>query len=107
METRGNTPRLRDDTSDLAELVRAPGPFVTLVMTIDAAIDNASRRNQLRWRGLRDQLEADGAPAGALSAIEALIPEAHHGGQTLYVVADDSGTRYQAHWPALPFRELA
>lgn len=92
---------------DLVPLLRGEGPFLSLVMTTDAQIDNAAQRNELRWRGVRDELAAQGADAALLDAVGGLVPDAHRLGQTLVVVADRHGNGHVSHWPDPPVRELA
>src|SRR4051812_2557745 len=107
METSGVTPGTWIRADELAALAQREGPFVTVQMTTDASVENASQQNQLRWRGVRDQLEAAGAPPAALDGIGELVPEAHHEGQTLIAIADGHGVIHASHWPEKPVRKLA
>ena len=107
METRGVTPKLWVDAPDLAELVSQPGPFLTLVMATEAEVENAAQRNELRWKSVREGLLGHGADERALAVVDPLVPDAHLAGQTLVVVANAGGARHVAHWPELPFREVA
>src|SRR4051812_50148904 len=91
MERSGVTPGTWISAPDLADIAVGAGPFVTVQLAIDAAIENASQHNQLRWRGMRDELVAAGAPEKVLDEIGELIPDAHHEGQTLIAVADSGG----------------
>ncbi|PLS76006.1 MAG: hypothetical protein CYG61_04565 [Actinobacteria bacterium] len=101
------TPKLWPDAPDLAELVGEPGPFVSVVLATEAEIDNASHRNQLRWRGMRDALLEQGAGEDALALVDPLVDDAHLQGQTLLVVANARGVHHRSHWSKLPFREFA
>jgi hypothetical protein len=76
---------------ELARLMEAPGPFVTLYMATEPAVENAAQRSELRWKDLRQTLEGEGAPAAALEGIDALVPDAHTEGGTLAVVAGPDG----------------
>lgn len=107
MESTGVTPRVWVDASDLAELAKDPGPFLTLVLAVDADVDNAAQRNDVRWRAVRDDLAARGVPDSVLEVVDGLVPDAHHQGQSLAVVAAPSGARHVEHWPAPPVRPLA
>jgi peptide subunit release factor 1 (eRF1) len=107
MERTGVTPGTWISAPDLADIAIGAGPFVTVQMSIEAAIENASQHNQLRWRGMRDQLAAAGAPDKVLDEIGELIADAHHEGQTLIAVADSGGVQHASHWPEPPVRELA
>lgn len=84
---------------ELAALAEAPGPFVTVYLNTEPAVENAAQRNQLRWKDLRQSLEEQGAPAAALEAIDALVPDAHTQGRTLAVVAGPEGVRLARHEP--------
>lgn len=107
MDTRGVTPRVWVDAPDLSDLVSQPGPFLSLVLTTEAEIDNAAHRNELRWRQVRDELSGQGAPGDLLAQVDALVPEAHLKGQTLVVVGGPHGPAHVGQWPTRPFRELA
>src|SRR3954452_14823796 len=107
MESSGTAPAVWIDAPDLRQVVDSPGPFITVVLATEAAIDNAAHRNTLRWAAARQDLLDQGAPEAALAAIDDLVPDAHHEGQTLVVLADAGGVRHVSHWPELPRRELA
>src|SRR3954454_16000985 len=107
MERSGVTPGTWISAPDLADIATGAGPFVTVQMSIEAAIENASQHNLLRWRGMRDELAEAGAPEKVLDEIGELVPDAHHEGQTLIAVADSGGVRHASHWPEAPVRELA
>ena len=52
MERSGTTPQVSVDTSDLADLVKASGPFLTVLLTTEPDIDNAAQRATSRAGGL-------------------------------------------------------
>lgn len=107
MESSGVTPRAWVDTSDLAGVVARPGPFLSLVLAVETSVDNAARRNEVRWDALCDDLEDQGVPDAALTAVGLIVGRAHLHGRTLVAVADASGLLHVSHWPAPPFREMA
>jgi hypothetical protein len=107
MEARGDTPQVWVEADDLVEMGLRPGPFLTVVLATEAGIENASQQNQLRWRGMRDELAAGGTPEPALAAVDPLVPDAHQAGGTLVAIATADGLLHESHWPGLPFRELA
>jgi hypothetical protein len=84
------TPRLdrTAPTDGLAELVDRPGPFLTVVVDTDPAVDNASHRSVLRWRAQREEAAARGAAPAALATVDALVPDAHLDGPALFAVVD-------------------
>ena len=107
MERSGATPRVAADTSDLVDLVKAVGPFLTLQLTTEADIDNAAQRSEQRWRAVRDEAAAQGAPVEVLDAVDPLVPEAHLEGQGLAVVASAAGVLHGEHVARVPERDLA
>ncbi|MDP9006388.1 MAG: hypothetical protein M3N15_05670 [Actinomycetota bacterium] len=107
METRGDTPRVWTDASDLAELVALPGPFLTVLIATEAGVEQASSRNETRWRSRRSDLAGGGAPEEVLSLVDPLVPDAHLRGEAMFVVATSDGVHHVSHWPASPAHELA
>lgn len=108
MESSGTTPRGAQAPADIPDVAAAfdgPGPFVTVYLGTEAAITQAAQQNELRWKSLRRQLEEDGAPPRALAAVDSLVPEAHHLGRTLAVIADASGARLVRHEEEPPVRD--
>ncbi|HEY0397547.1 MAG TPA: hypothetical protein VGF00_04135, partial [Acidimicrobiia bacterium] len=81
------------------------GPFVTVYLVTEAAVEQAAQQSELRWKTLRRRLEDAGAPEAALTAIDPLVPDAHHNGRTLAVVADGNGLRLARSEPEPPARD--
>ena len=106
MERAGLTPQVAPDTSDLADLLKPPGPFLSIQLTTEAGIDNAAQRSEQRWRSARDDASAQGAPEEALAAIDPLLGDAHLEGDGLAVVATSAGVVHVEHGPQPPPREL-
>ena len=108
MESSGTTPTGGQSPAaipDIAAVFDGSGPFVTVYLGTEAAVEQAAQQSELRWKTLRRQLEEDGAPGEALAAIDPLVPEAHHLGRTLAVVADATGIRLVRHEPEPPARD--
>jgi hypothetical protein len=108
METRGPTPRLGispADDAELAGLFDQPGPFLSLQLTTEAKVENASPRNVARWKNVRRDLEEAGVPADLLGQIDGIVPDAHHWGQTLGIVGNASGVLVTRSFAELPERE--
>lgn len=94
MESRGTVPAGAigaDETPELAALLDRDGPFVSVFLSTEPDVEQASQQSIARWRNVRRDLEEQGAPGSALDAIEALVPDAHQSGRVLAVIADDSG----------------
>jgi hypothetical protein len=80
-------------------------PFVTVYLATEAAVEQAAQQSELRWKTLRRELEGAGAPEATLSAIDPLVPDAHHEGRTLAVIGDAAGIRLVRHEPEPPARD--
>ncbi len=105
MERTGVTPPGAVVAPDLADLVAATGPFVTVYLTTEADIDNAAHRSEQHWKALRRELADAGAPEEALAAIDPVVPDAHQQGQTLAAVATVAGLAHVEHGPEPPPRD--
>jgi peptide subunit release factor 1 (eRF1) len=109
MESSGSSPAgglSAADVPDIAATFDAPGPFVTVYLATEPAVEQAAQQSELRWKTLRKQLEASGAPEAALEAIDPLVPDAHHQGRTLAVVANATGALLVRQEPEPPARDL-
>jgi Bacterial archaeo-eukaryotic release factor family 2 len=82
---------------DLAEVVAEDGPFLSVVLTTDAAVENAAQHSELRWKSLRSELADTGVPEEVLAHVDDLVPDAHHEGRILAVVASASGPIHVEH----------
>jgi hypothetical protein len=107
MERSGVTPQVAADTSDLVDLAKAVGPFLSLQLTTEASIDNAAQRSEQRWRSIRDEAAAQGTPVKVLDAIDPLVPDAHLRGEGLAVIASAGGVLHVEHVATVPERDLA
>lgn len=108
MESSGTTPPgglSPAAVPEIAAVFDGAPPFVTIYLATEAAVEQAAQQNELRWKTLRRELSAAGAPEETLSAIDPLVPDAHHEGRTLAVVADASGVRLVRHEPEPPARD--
>jgi Bacterial archaeo-eukaryotic release factor family 2 len=101
------------EAPDLVELVRRPGPFLSMYLHTERHVENAAHRSEVRWRTVRNGLERQAVPEAVLDEIEAIVPQAHLEGDCLAVVADDEeilhvehgtalGPNDEATWDALP-----
>ena len=106
MERSGVTPQVAADTSDLVGLVNAVGPFLSLQLTTEAGIENAAQRSEQRWRAVRDQAAAEGAPVEVLDAVDPVVPDAHLDGEGLAVIATAGGVMHVEHAPRPPDRDV-
>jgi hypothetical protein len=86
---------------DLVEVVRRPGPFLSLYLNTEGDIENAARRSATRWRVVRSDIEARGVPDPVLDEIGRLVPHAHLEGRCLAVIADAEGVLHTEHGPAV------
>jgi hypothetical protein len=101
MERTGVTPQVATDTSDLVELATAPGPFLTVQLTTESQIDNAAQRSEQRWKAVRDDAAAQGAPEEVLAAVDPVVADAHLEGDGLAVVATAGEVLHVEHGPRM------
>jgi hypothetical protein len=92
--------------TDLVFLYRAAAPFVTVYLDTSGTVADAPPPVRLRWKSLRRELAAAGAPEAALAAIDPLVDEADPTGDTLAVIANRDGVLLAAHLPDAPMRDL-
>src|SRR3954453_16919573 len=92
--------------TQIVELARQRGPFVTVYLTTEAQIDNAQQRSTQRWKTLRADLLEQGAPEEGLGAGDPLGGDAHLRVHCLTVVAAADGDPYVEHRPDPPARDL-
>jgi hypothetical protein len=59
----------------LRPLFDRPGPWVSVYLDATRASENADHEVDLRWRGLREQLEQQGADADTLDAVRTALDE--------------------------------
>ena len=55
---------------DLAATFDDPGPFVSVYLTTEPAVENASRRSEARWAALRRELAGAGAPDDLVAVVD-------------------------------------
>ena len=65
METSRAVPAGAIDASDLASIIREPGPFLSAHLSTEGAIEKAAQRDVAEWRRFRDRLPE--VPAAALA----------------------------------------
>ena len=107
MERTGTTPQVAVVPPELASLVMAEGPFLSLYLTTEAGIDNAAQRAEARWKSVRADLAEAGAAEGALAAVDPLVSDAHLVGQCLAVFATEQGDVHVEHHPDPPAQDRA
>src|SRR3954463_9487754 len=107
MDHTGVTPPVAITAPDLAEIALGEGPFLTVYLTTEAAVENAAPRSELRWKDLRTDLAGQGVDESILAAVDPLVPDAHRHGECLAVIATARGLLHVAHQPDPPVRDLA
>lgn len=99
METSGLIPDTFVDAPELGDLAASPGPYASIYLATEAAVENAGPRVERRWKTLRASLAEQGADEQVLEAVDAVVPTAHLQGQALAVIADTTGIRHLEHDP--------
>jgi hypothetical protein len=89
------------DAPDLATLVGGAGPFLSLYLNTERAVENAGSLAQQRWKTARRDLEGRGVPAVLLDEIQRLVPEAHLEGECLAVIGGAERILHVEHGPAV------
>ncbi len=107
MESSGTVPDVGVPADDLRAIVERPGPFASVVLATEGAVENAAQTNERRWKALRQDLEDAGAPEAVLDAIDGIVPDAHLAGDGLVVVASQSGVALVEHLDDTPSAERA
>lgn len=64
------------DMSSLRDLCQASGPFASVYFEDSHDTEDAEAAVALRWRGVRDKLEADGADKDTLAALDEAVEQA-------------------------------
>ncbi|MQA09797.1 MAG: peptide chain release factor 2 [Pseudonocardiaceae bacterium] len=79
-------------TAPLRELTTATGPFASIYFDSSHDTEDAAKQLELRWRALRDQLAADGAPESLLSLLDDAVasgpPAVGRSGRAIIANAD-------------------
>jgi Bacterial archaeo-eukaryotic release factor family 2 len=113
METSEQPTKGAVQTPDLAELVRRPGPFLSLYLNTGSGVENAAQRSQTRWKAIRADLDDRGVPTAVLDEIQPMVRDAHLEGECLAVITDAErilhvehgsarGPNDEANWEPLP-----
>lgn len=74
METSEQLPHGAVETPDLAELVRRPGPFLSLYLNTEGDVENAEQRSRTRWKTVRNGLPDKVVPGLILERIDEIVP---------------------------------
>src|SRR5687768_11907997 len=89
------------EAPDLAELVRRPGPYLSLYLNTEGDVENATQRSETHWKTVRTDLERQGVPEAILDEIDPIVPEAHLEGECLAVIADGERILHVEHGTAV------
>lgn len=101
METSEQLPHGAVEAPDLAELVRRPGPFLSVYLNTDRNEADAAQRSLARWKTVHHDLPRKVVPEAILERIAEIVPEAHLEGEGLAVIADAKKIVHVEHGPAL------
>ena len=91
----------------LAELLRCRGPFLTLYLVTDAAVENAAHLAEEHWKAPRRALRGQGAPDALLERVDPLVGRAHLEGLCLAAAAAADGELLVEHFLEPPVADLA
>jgi len=89
------------EAPDLATLVGGEGPFLSLYLNTERAVENAGPLAQQRWKTARRDLEGRGVSDALLYEIDRIVPEAHLEGDCLAVIGGAEQILHVEHGPAV------
>jgi hypothetical protein len=101
METSEQLPPGAVEASDLAELVRRPGPFLSVFLNTQRNEADAAQRSVARWKTVRHDLLRKVVPEAIIERITEIVPQAHLEGEGLAVIADAKEILHVEHGPSL------
>src|SRR5438270_6814684 len=107
MDHTGVTPPVAFSAPDLVDLALGHGPFLTVYLTTEAAVENAAQRAEVRWKDVRIGLSDQGVDEAVLALVDSLVPDAHLHGECLVAIATPAGLAHVAHEPDPPRRDVA
>jgi len=95
------------EAPDLAQLVRGEGPFLSLYLNTERAVENAGPLSLQRWKTVRRELESQGVSDALLGEIERIVPDAHLRGECLAVIGGAEQILHVEHGAAVGPRDVA
>lgn len=101
------SPLVTAPADGLTDLLGRPGPFLTLYLATDAAVENAAQLAEERWKAPRHRLAGQGVPEELLARIDPLVGPAHLEGGSLAVVATSEAEPHVEHFLEPPAVDLA
>jgi hypothetical protein len=102
MEASEATPSGAVIAPDLSNVFENEGPFLTVYLSTEGDVENASQRSQQRWANLRRDLAEQQAPEVALAAVDPLVADAHPEGRCLAAISTAGGLSHVEHGPHAP-----
>jgi Bacterial archaeo-eukaryotic release factor family 2 len=101
METSEQLPHGAVEAPDLADLVRRPGPFLSVFLNTERHMADAAQRSLARWKTVRHDLPRKVVPDAIVERIAEIVPDAHLEGEGLAVITDAKEILHIEHGPAL------
>jgi hypothetical protein len=89
------------DVPDLARVAEAEGPFLSLYLRTEAAVENAGAQVKQHWKTVRRDLVERGVEDGLLKEIDEIVPRAHLEGECLAVIGGVHQILHVEHGPAV------
>jgi hypothetical protein len=88
----------------LRDACAAPGPFATVILDVSHDTEDAARQDELRRRGVREELSGQGAPESVVEAVDGALADAPppDGTAGRVLVAAEKGVLVDAALPAPP-----
>lgn len=95
MKSAGTVPAGAVDVSALGRLT--DGPFLTVYLPTESAVENAAQKSLTQWKNLRRELADEGAPESALALVDPEVADSHLRGETLAIITDASRVLVHDH----------
>lgn len=87
------------EASDLREIVRSDGPFLSMYLNTEQHVENAAQRTLTRWKTIRSDLDDRGVSGRLLDEIDELVPDAHLEGACLAAIGGEEQLLHVEHGP--------
>jgi Bacterial archaeo-eukaryotic release factor family 2 len=99
MESSEALPRDAVEATDLREIVRSAGPFLSLFLNTEQNVEKAAKRTSTRWKTIRSDLDDRGVSPQLLGEIDEIVPDAHQRGACLAAIGGTEQLLHVEHGP--------
>ena len=101
MESSEALPNDAVEATDLREIGRSAGPFLSLYLNTEQDVENAAKRTLTRWKTVRSDLDDRGVSTPLLDELEQVVADAHLEGPCLAAIGGEEQLLHVEHGPAV------